>query len=293
MVLRWLVLLGVGCGGESIDDSDSGPDPRLDPTTWPSGLGTADRPARVVAPTDFQGSELLPVIVLLHGYSANAMFQDLYLGLSPQVDEAGFVLVLPEGTEDEEGAQFWNATDACCDFDDTGVDDVGHVLSLLDEVERSFPVDPDRISLVGHSNGGYMAYRMACDAGDRIASIAGLAGATWLDEHRCGDGPPVHVLHTHGTLDDSVPYEGSARAPGAVQSIARWAARAGCDGSANPQTPRDYDLDLDGAETDVVDYPGCARSVELWTIEGAGHVPSINAAYRTDLVRWLLDHPRP
>ena len=256
-------------------------------------IGPSDRTAMLTMPGGHDYSRPLPLVVSLHGFSGNGWLNSYWMELFESTYENEHLLLWPNGTANSAGARFWNATDACCDFDDTGVDDVGHLMSLLDEVEESFPVDPDRVSFAGHSNGGYMSYRVACDAGARVASIAGLAGATWLDEQQCGDGPPVHVLPTHGTLDDSVPYEGSQWAPGAQESAARWASRAGCDGPATERPARDYDLDLEGAETSVVDFPECERSVEVWSIEGAGHVPAINAAYRADMIQWLLDHRRP
>ena len=68
---------------------------------------------------------------------------------------------------------------ACCDKYDAKPDDVGYLTGLIDEIiAAGWPVDPKRIYLFGHSNGGYMAHRMACDRADRIAAIICLAGST-------------------------------------------------------------------------------------------------------------------
>jgi polyhydroxybutyrate depolymerase len=283
------LLLLVACGGDPEPaDPSTGvtPDPRFDRDTWPAFVG-GDRPAAVVAPAGWDGESLLPVVVLLHGYSANAALQDLYFGLSDRVDERGFLLVLPEGTTDGYGLQFWNATPACCDFGATGVDDVAYLSGLLDEVEAAFPVDPARVAFVGHSNGSFMAYRMACEIPERIAAIAGLAGSTWADEVDCTGADAVAVLHVHGDVDDTILYEGTSFYPGAEETIARWADKAGCadptDGAA-----LDYDEVVAGAETTPHDYAGCERPIALWTMAGSGHIPLVNDAFREALIGWTL-----
>lgn len=284
-----------GTDGDLVDTdpADTEPDPRFDRSNWPAEVG-GDRPARVVAPADWDGETLLPVVMLLHGYSANATIQDAYLGISERVDASGFVLVLPEGTTDDGGDQFWNATDACCNFDGSTVDDVGYLLGLLDEIEASMPVDPDRMGLIGHSNGGFMSYRLACEAPERIAAIVSLAGATWDDEADCGTGAPVRVLQIHGTADTTIGYAGGNTQgggyPSAEESAGRWAERAGC---STPSTgaPVDYDKGVVGAETEPVTYADCAADVALWRMNGSGHIPGVNDAWSDAVVAWVLDTP--
>jgi len=92
--------------------------------------------------------------------------------------ELGFLYVFPDGTEDSDGILFWNATDAGYDFFGSGVDDPGYLRALIEEIIVQLNVDSDRIYAIGHSNGGSMVFRMACDHAELIAGIASLAGAT-------------------------------------------------------------------------------------------------------------------
>lgn len=266
------------------------PDPRLDPAGWPTVVG-GDRPAKVVAPDHVDG--LVPLITVLHGTGTFGDLQDAYFGLSDRVEAAGFVLVVPDGTADSTGSRFWNATDACCDVDGTGVDDSGYLLGLVDEIESKMPIDPRRIAFVGHSNGGYMAYRLACDGADRVASIVSLAGATFLDEADCHADGPVHVLEIHGDVDTEVPYGGDATSPGAEETVARWADRAGCTGDVTVDGPIDHDVSVPGPETDDLHYTtGCSRDVRLWQMHGSGHVPTPTESFRDDVVDWVFTHPQ-
>lgn len=289
-----------GCA-EGLDD----PSVPNEPTPWPQAVFPAEigdlRRAAVHGPSDWDQEEPLPLVFLLHGYGANGLLQDLLFDFSLQVDGKQFLLVLPDGTENSQGTRFWNATQACCDFEGSGVDDVAYLLSLLDEAQERWNVDASRVYFSGHSNGGYMSYRMACDASDRIAAIAGLAGATPWDEADCGAEAVTSVLHIHGRLDEDVPYEGRTDvewpSPGAYESASRWATRAGCDlDAAETLAPLDLWSDLGEDDTDVLQWSaGCSenRQVALWTMDEGGHIPIPDDAFAPAVLDWLFAHQLP
>src|SRR5439155_599599 len=118
---------------------------------------------------------------LLDAYSKTGAETEAYMQFRPLAESRGFLYCYPDGTKDRWGNPFWNATDGCCDFGSTGVDDVRYLRGLIEETGRQFVVDRKRVYLVGHSNGGFMAYRMDCETSDIIAGIASLAGVTFLD----------------------------------------------------------------------------------------------------------------
>ena len=127
-----------------------------------------------------------------------------YMQLRPLAEGRGFLYCYPDATIERLGYRFWNATDACCDFGFPDVDDAGYLRGLIEEIARRFAVDRKRIYLVGHLNGGFMAYRMACESADLIAGIASLAGHDIPRSGSCAPSQPVNVLHIHGTADDSL-----------------------------------------------------------------------------------------
>jgi len=305
------LLLLTGCGESTMTGTDAGTTPAGDSGTTPgtdggggmadagamTGLprmiGPADRPAQLVTPTAHDGVTALPVLVLLHGYGASGSIQDGYLGLSREARDRGVYMIIPDGTTDTSGRRFWNATPACCDFGPTGVDDVAYITGLLDELEGMAPVSD--ILFMGHSNGGFMSYRMACELAPRISAIASLAGSDYANETDCEPSQPVSVLQIHGDLDETIGYAGVAGAyPSAPDAVARWAGRAGCDATSASGDALDLETSLAGAETTVERYTaGCGDAeAELWTIEGGGHIPSITDAFAPSLFDWLLAHRR-
>jgi polyhydroxybutyrate depolymerase len=259
----------------------------------------AERPVTVKVPASYDPATPAPLLILLHGYSATGSLQDLYFGLTPVAEARGIIYAHPDGTTDANDNQFWNATDACCDLGGTGVDDVGYLLGLVDEITSKVNVDPKRIYFAGHSNGGFMSYRLACEASDKIAAIVSLAGAGFADEADCDATTPLSVLQIHGDMDATVQYGGGTLAasyPSAAESTLHFASLASCDTTLAPGGDAlDLDSGLPGDETTVQAYPNCSPgvAVELWTIVGDGHIPSLAPGFADKLVGFLMDHPKP
>ena len=97
---------------------------------------------------------------------------------------------------------------ACCDFFNSNVDDSGYLRDLIEIIQANYNIDEFSIHFTGISNGGFMSYRMACEHADLIASIAPLAGTTFIDPSDCSPSEPVHVLHLHGTADSTIDFDG-------------------------------------------------------------------------------------
>lgn len=263
--------------------------------------GSAPNPLVVARPYDWDEpagidkSKPAPLIMLLHGYSANGFVQDAYFGFAQLANDRGVYVAHPDGTIDGSGERFWNATDACCDFGNTGVDDVAYLNAVVDDMEAHFNIDKKRVFFVGHSNGAFMSHRMACDNADRIAGIVALAGDVWKDPSKCNPSAPVAVLQVHGDADDMVPYAGSTLEPSAPASVATWAQKNGCGADlADTGMTLDLDSQLAGNETTIARHACSTGAAELWTIHGGGHLPSfILPDWGNHVFDWLMQHPKP
>lgn len=299
-VLASLLVVVVACSSSSGETADAGTSSGGNGPPADYVFGGSRPVSELRVPEGYDPKKAAPLVLLLHGYGATGQAQNLFFNLGSIADKEGFFLVAPDGTLDKEAKRFWNGTDNCCNFDPQPIDDVAYLTGLVDEISRFYTIDPKRVFLVGHSNGGAMSFRLGCDASEHFAAIVDLAGPFFMDATKCKPKTPVALLHMHGTADTTVPYPPSTNKrlpnPGAAATTATWAANNGC--GATPDTsaaPIDLDLDAPGAETKIAKYTGCrdGADVELWTLEGTPHIPfNLTKELPSVVYRFLAAHPR-
>ncbi len=235
-------------------------------------------------PPGFEARGPLPLLLAFHGGGGNGRGFARYAGLDAVADREGFAVAYPDGTGRLPRILTWNAGRCCGTASEKEVDDVGFALALVDRLARELPLDRRRVWATGHSNGAMMAYRLAAEAADRIAAVAGVAGAMNLD----GFAPvrPVPILHVHSLDDPRAPWAGGpgpsfpftrARVvhAGVEAELRRWVRRDGC-----PEEPRVAErrtapagrADAGHTATKLVFAP-CEGGAEvvLWKLTGAGH----------------------
>jgi polyhydroxybutyrate depolymerase len=258
-----------------------------------------DRPFTLVVPTTYQSGTPAPLIIALHGYTADAPYADSYFALGKAANEKGILTVYPSGSKDSNGFLFWNATPACCNFDSSSVDDEAYLINIIDSVSKDYSVDPARIYIVGHSNGGFMAHHMACKQSDRIAAIVSLAGSTYSNTRSCKPTSPVSVLQIHGSKDAVISYSGGYlfgnAYPSARKTIDVWGKINECAKTPARVLPRlDLDRKIAGAETTILRYKGCKAGTtsELWTIDKGAHSPELSDTFAENIINFLLSHPK-
>ena len=268
-----------------------------------------DHPGRgnrtvLVMPSEVNDGET-PLIVSLHGFGGDSAYQSAYVPLHERVNSDGFALLLPNGMLNADGSRSWNPTDDLFtkNSGDAPQDDVAYLTDLVAEVRKVADFGP--VYFFGYSNGGFMAYHIACKGLPGLRAVASLSGTSYVEDSTCDGAPPVSVLHIHGAEDDVILYEGDRSEPdpgkggetafyaGAEDMVARWSRRAGCEWPGDPQPYDTLNLDesVPGYETELFRVgSGCADgiNVELWRTEHSGHAPAYGPAFVDALLRWLL-----
>jgi polyhydroxybutyrate depolymerase len=251
------------------------------------------RPVPVILPPDHDLREPTPLLIVLHGYGGDPERVERVFPLEVGAAVAGAMVIYPQGTANRFGQRYWNGGLACCDLFGSGVDDVAYLIALIDEVEAAVAVD--RVVVFGHSNGGFMAYRLACEVGGRIAAVVTVAAALDDPPPDCGAVSPPRMLHIHGTQDGVVPYDGGSlftrpRFTGAERTVATLATRAGCTGALVAGAPFDLDSAVTGPETTPLESAGCpdGQRVVLWAVEGAAHEPKVLPNFAARVLAFAL-----
>jgi polyhydroxybutyrate depolymerase len=154
--------------------------------------------------------------------------------------------------------------------------------TIIDYLKSQATIDSSRVWAMGHSNGGMMAYRLACDLSDKITAIAVVTGA--LVDDTCSPTKQVSLLHIHGDLDPTVPYNGGGKfeTPDIYHSVLDYTKANTCNGSTAANITDDEQRYLwncsNGVQVELVNY--MAQSHQ-W-MDG----------YTKEILRFLNAHPR-
>ncbi len=159
-----------------------------------------DRTYRLHVPASYDSALPAPMVVNLHGSWPAPDQMASFSGMDRVADENGFVVAYPEGFLGS-----WNAGSCCGAAGIMGVNDVGFLVSVVEDVSTRLCVDTDRVYAAGFHTGGSMAHRLACDASHVFAAV-GIVGARNFDS-TCSPPRGVSVIGFHGTQDDLVDYE--------------------------------------------------------------------------------------
>jgi polyhydroxybutyrate depolymerase len=263
------------------------------PESGPDALSRIDKPGdytfslphdgltrqyRMHVPRRYSAATPAPLVLALHGGGGDMTYMatDKYYGLISKSEAEGFIVVFPNGYSKLRSGKFatWDAGTCCAAARDQKIDDVGFVRMVIRDVATQVHIDRNRIYATGMSNGGMMAYRLACEMADAFKAVASVAGTD--NTLSCTPKAPISILHIHAKNDDHVLYDGGAgkqfRDMSRVSdfssvpaTIAKWVRLNRC----NPAPQRV--LEVPGAVCDR--YSECQGNVavQLCVTETGGH----------------------
>ena len=152
-----------------------------------------------------------PTLIALHGHGAHC--QDL-APLAPMLAGGQLQVICPQAEFPLEGAPYsyapmftWmkrGANDRPLDGELERV--AGSLSAFIDQACERYNVDAERLALMGFSQGGFLAYRLALSQPHRWQGAAMLS--TWLSDEAADDVHPdaadLPLLVQHGTNDPLV-----------------------------------------------------------------------------------------
>ena len=217
----------------------------------------------VFLPRDYNGTEKMPVVFNLHGYTLNARQQMDYSLMNIVADSAGFIAVYPNAA-----GSGWNTGI----YGSPNINDVGFFDALIDTLSEHYSIDTTRIYSCGFSLGGFMSNRLACELSNRISAIA-TVGGTMAESiaNSCSPNHSMPELLIHGTDDLCVPYNGAYDWLSVQEKLDHWTNFNQCTESDTTLLP---DLDtLDGCIVQKINFTHCSDSagVILYKVISGGH----------------------
>ncbi len=223
-------------------------------------------------PPTYRATTPSPLVVGMHGGYESAEDFAKIANFESFAYRDHWILVFPEGLAN----QTWNAgtEPPHSDAEIAQIDDKGFIKALIASLETNYNIDEQRIYATGISNGGRMAYSLACDT-SIFRAIAPVAAP--LSDSTCSPTAGVSVFHVHGTADDVNPFDGGVTfgdvVPPAINALDFWANEDACE------------LPIEGRQPGASGFIGCAPGyqVQLRLIRGGGHVrrqPGFNTTWQ-------------
>ncbi len=223
---------------------------------------------KIHIPKSYSPNQPTPLVLALHGGGGDMEIQatDKYYNQISKSEKEGYIVIFPNGYSMFKSGKLatWNAGRCCGDARDEKIDDVGFIKEIVMNVQKQANIDRKRIFASGMSNGGMMAYRLACELPDIFKAVAAVAGTD--NTAVCTPKSPVSILHIHAQNDDHVIYKGGAgktfRDPSKVTNftsvpatIEKWKKLNGC------VTPAKKTLAVKGAFCET--YAECTNKTEV------------------------------
>lgn len=154
-----------------------------------------------------QGVASPPVLFWLHGYAASGKALRANTGFVEAALARGYAVIAPDGQPNpfQRSQLDWGVDDGV----PLARDDVAFLQDVRADAVARFNLDPDRVLVAGYSRGGGMTWDLACADPAFAFAFASHAGGFWEPLPQSCKGP-IHLLHSHGFTDNTLPPEGSA-----------------------------------------------------------------------------------
>ncbi len=205
--------------------------------------GDFDRVAHVHIPKGFKADSKPPLVLVLHGAGGSGSYVLEKDGWAAKADQKGFIAVAPDGLPafprlppaSGTNPAIWNSGQLKPNSPRGAVDDVAYFGQLLDRLSTTIPYDERQVFVVGHSNGGMMAHRLASELSERFTAIGAVSGLLTLENPQ--PRKPLPTLCLLGSKDPLMPIDGGeVKLPWGTrqykpvsEALTKWAKAIDCE----------------------------------------------------------------
>jgi phospholipase/carboxylesterase len=169
--------------------------------------------------------EHAPLLIMLHGYGSDE--NDLFSFASELPDELFIISVRAPYTLQPYG-NAWYAINFDADQnkwsdDEQAKESRDKIAHFIDEVIENYPIDKNKINLLGFSQGTILSYAVALSYPEKIQNVIALSGYINLDI--LADGFKTKNLSnisfycSHGSVDQVIPVAWARRTPDILKKL--------------------------------------------------------------------------
>lgn len=152
-------------------------------------------------PPSYKGKTPVPLLLAFHGMTMKTRQMPKLTGLNQYADKHSFLVVYPEGLNEQ-----W--------MFGLGVGDIADVdfsVALLEKLSKDYKIDRTRVYAAGISNGGFFSQFLILNRPDLFAAVAAVAATMEETTYKkLKPTRPTSVMFMHGDDDSIIPYEGGS-----------------------------------------------------------------------------------
>ncbi|MEC9091505.1 MAG: PHB depolymerase family esterase [Planctomycetota bacterium] len=174
-------------------------------------------------PKSYDRNQAHPLVINFHGFGDCASEYANNIGATLQFNSTAnknnFLVAYPQAAFREKGARYWEPGDN--GTQNILTNDVYFTKQLIADIKKRYNINLSRVYAVGYSNGGMMAYDLACSKKTFIAAI-GLMSGTMLGKPSPDIKSQTPVIHFHGIQDEVLPYQGNEHYQSVPSLVDSW-----------------------------------------------------------------------
>ncbi|MBP0727219.1 esterase [Bacillus sp. RG28] len=157
-------------------------------------------------PKNFQEGETYPAIFVMHGIGSN---EQNMLSLVNGLDDSFFIFSIRGHLSQPPGFAYFTIQGFGKPHREVFDEGVNKLTSFIDYASEQYPIDLNRLYLLGFSQGAILAMTLGVTLGNKIKGIVALSGYIPLfvkEEYNIDPGENLSVFISHGKMDQVLPF---------------------------------------------------------------------------------------
>lgn len=166
-----------------------------------------------------------PLLLLLHGYGSNE--EDLF-SFASELPEEYYVISARAPYDMMYGSYAWYAINF--DAEENKFSDLNQartsrdvIANFIDELIATYPIDEQKITLIGFSQGTILSYAVALSYPQKVQRVVAISGylntEIAAENYAQNDFKNLKIFASHGTVDQVIPIDWARKAKPALDGL--------------------------------------------------------------------------